>query len=226
MQSFRRSLAARPNPVPERVYPGISATRLARYASAILVADGHARDVASCRRRTVFCRSGTAPSCAAESWARSCVAGASASAPSKSGFLRRDAAAPPGSGARRSLSSPASASLGTRGSSRDATFIRRHRCSTRSPGPCSSTAHEHSHLFTLAGVDGDDHRGRVPEAVADRAAAARPARALPGLRRQRPLRPARLQPHVRELPRRHRLDADRRPQPALARVHAAVACVR
>ena len=110
----------------------------ARDASAILVlmATPETRELPA---PSGFCRSGTAPSCAAESWARSCAAGASGSDPSRSGSLRRDGAARPGFGARRSLSSPGSASPGTRGSSRDATSIRRRRCSTRSRGPSSST---------------------------------------------------------------------------------------
>ena len=187
--------------VPERVYPGISATRLADvHASAILISDGHDRDPRRSIRRSTH-------------WSRS--NGSELRRRELGAFLRsrrerlrpeqvglradRGGVAPPGFAARRSPSSPASASRGTRGSSRAATSTRPHRCSTPLARTLQFDSHEHTHLFTLAGLAATTIADQCLELSSDGAAADRPARAVPGRGHERPARPARLQPRLREL---------------------------
>ena len=134
---------------------------------------------------------------AATSWRRSCAAAASASRPSRSACLAPGAGARRACGARRSPSSPASASPGTRGSSRAATSTPRPQVLDAIARTLRFDPHERAHLFTLAG-DGRHRRRQT------RCARLSPAVELvldqlepyPALAVQRPLRHPRLQPRL------------------------------
>ena len=101
--------------------------------------------------------------------------------------------------ARRSPSSPASASPGTRGSSRAATSTRPRRCSTRSRARCcfDAAGARRTCSRSPAPRDTTPRRDCAPAQPRGAAACSTSSSPYPALVRQRPLRHPRLQPRVR-----------------------------